>query len=241
MKKKYDYLYLLIFCFCTIGYAQEIEVTEVIYKFIPAKAVKELTQKQEKIRANYEQLRASFVFNKHYAKYQNLSDESLYSDIDYFVASLQFGPTLLFNLQQKNEFLFEPNNDEFYFKIKTNNKEWKLTNEHKNINGIKCYKAELIEKRSQYVRNSGKREFYVNITAWYAPIYPIMVGYNQNNGLPGLIMQFEDGDTGSLVVESISKKNVSEDYFLVPKKYTVRTDYEEYINNLGKAFEKNYK
>jgi GLPGLI family protein len=64
---------------------------------------------------------------------------------------------------------------------------WKVTNEQKEINGYKCYKATKIEE----VINS-KGVFKHTITAWFTPSLPFQFGPKNNNSLPGLILVLED-------------------------------------------------
>lgn len=55
---------------------------------------------------------------------------------------------------------------------------WNLTQETKEINGYKSYKA---------IRNNGK------VTAWYTPEIPIGFGPKGEYGLPGLVLELEIG------------------------------------------------
>ena len=57
---------------------------------------------------------------------------------------------------------------------------WELDNEEKNILNYPCKKATLSENKK-------------NITAWYCPNIPINDGPESYWGLPGLILQIEDG------------------------------------------------
>lgn len=66
--------------------------------------------------------------------------------------------------------------------------QWKLTNQSKIINGYKCYKAETIKTVI------GSKEISTNtIEAWYAPEIPVNFGPLGYAGLPGLILQLNNG------------------------------------------------
>ena len=87
----------------------------------------------------------------------------------------------------KNGFVYENHNDvlgEYVLKKKLQVLDWTLTNETKNIGGLKCYKATADEI---VINPVGK--FYYPITAWYSPEIPISKGPLLIGGLPGLIIE----------------------------------------------------
>ncbi len=65
---------------------------------------------------------------------------------------------------------------------------WKLENEQKKIGKFICYKAVTLKKRKY---PSGIRK--IPVVAWYCPSIPIPVGPYEYNGLPGLIVQLNEG------------------------------------------------
>lgn len=88
--------------------------------------------------------------------------------------------------------------------------DWNLLNESKKIGDYNCFKAELIvpvtEKQLQLYEEFLKNEkikpalFKMNkpehkiVTAWYTPEIPVSFGPNNYWGLPGLILEINDGD-----------------------------------------------
>ena len=70
------------------------------------------------------------------------------------------------------------------FIIKSNFKKWQLTQETKKISGYVCYKALRTVK-------SKKRNFVIE--AWYTPSIPANFGPKGECGLPGLILEVENG------------------------------------------------
>lgn len=80
-------------------------------------------------------------------------------------------------------------------------RDWKLTNETKNIGEYTCYKATYTYSRDSKNFTIGtdgsptetvKKEEIV-ITAWYTPQIPVSNGPDDYQGLPGLIMEIHDG------------------------------------------------
>lgn len=66
---------------------------------------------------------------------------------------------------------------------------WKITNDRKKIDKYTCYRATTIKE----VKNSnGKHR--VKIVAWFTPQLPYNFGPKEFNGLPGLILELNEGD-----------------------------------------------
>ncbi|MDA8893564.1 GLPGLI family protein [Flavobacteriaceae bacterium] len=79
--------------------------------------------------------------------------------------------------------------------------DWKLIGETKNIGNYTCYKAvyEIEEEDIQIdMINGGLKEEKVTkkrtVVAWYTPDVPISNGPSNYGGLPGLILEVNDGD-----------------------------------------------
>lgn len=215
------------------AFAQNLDVTQVKYKFIPATQDVPLTKSQERCNEILKKEYTLFSFNKQKAKYENLGDIRLFDDIDYLLAQIYLGQTLIFDLENNNTYLFPlTSNPEFYFKFKTKIHNWVLTNESKIINGITCYKATLRIVTFNTNRDGSKKELIFDYDAWYAPSIPINVFFKEINGLPGLILELVSKNVGSLVAESIKHGvSVNKDYFTPNNNLYERTDYEEYISN----------
>ena len=79
--------------------------------------------------------------------------------------------------------------------------DWKLTGEAKNIGNYTCYKA-VYEKEEEDIQidmidGEVKEEKVTKkrtIVAWYTPDVPVSNGPNNYGGLPGLILEVNDGD-----------------------------------------------
>ncbi|CAM1363998.1 conserved exported hypothetical protein [Tenacibaculum sediminilitoris] len=88
----------------------------------------------------------------------------------------------------------------FLIKDKLENLNWKMTGETKNIGNYTCYKATRTRKetRSSVAMTDGKteekkEEITIETVAWYTPEIPISNGPEQFWGLPGLILEVQDG------------------------------------------------
>lgn len=77
---------------------------------------------------------------------------------------------------------------------------WEMTSETKNIGNYTCYKAirKREETRTSFTMTDGKREekkdkVTVETVAWYTPQIPLSNGPGEFWGLPGLILEIQDG------------------------------------------------
>ncbi|RWX03696.1 GLPGLI family protein [Flavobacterium cerinum] len=98
---------------------------------------------------------------------------------------------------------------EFLIKDSLSKLEWKLENETKKIGNYTCYKATIkIDKKPDTPDEDGKAAKAINIlgatnkdiiiTAWYTPEIPVSQGPGEYWGLPGLILEVNDGSTSVL-------------------------------------------
>ena len=120
--------------------------------------------------------------------------------------------------------------------------DWKLEDETKKIGNYTCYKAtaKRMGQRIQNMRISTNdeeeeevtepEEEEITITAWYTPEIPVSNGPENYWGLPGLILEINDGDQSILCTKIVlnpkKKVNISE-----PKKGKVVTEekYEQIV------------
>ncbi len=95
--------------------------------------------------------------------------------------------------------------------------DWKLGSETKKIGKYTCYKAtstKEVEKKSVMVVDGDKKETKkketIVTTAWYTPQIPISNGPGMYGGLPGLILEINEGKTTILCTELVlnPKKSV---------------------------------
>ncbi|ULC59301.1 GLPGLI family protein [Flaviramulus sp. BrNp1-15] len=86
----------------------------------------------------------------------------------------------------------------FLIKDTLNNIEWQLVNETKNIGDYTCFKAVFNEEfTTQTLTEEGEIETVTKprtTTLWYTPQIPINNGPAEYYGLPGLILEVNDGD-----------------------------------------------
>jgi GLPGLI family protein len=85
---------------------------------------------------------------------------------------------------------------------------WELTQERKKIDSYVCYKATTFKK----VENSeGKNK--VEVIAWYTTELPYNFGPNEFSGLPGLILELQEGN----LIIKVSKINLINKYIEIKK------------------------
>ena len=93
---------------------------------------------------------------------------------------------------------------QFLIKDSLESVEWKLGKESKTIGSYTCFKAtaeiEVVEKSintnadSEEVEENEEKKM-VTLTAWYTPQIPVSQGPDEYWGLPGLIMEVNNGST----------------------------------------------
>ncbi|MFN7099911.1 MAG: GLPGLI family protein [Flavobacterium sp.] len=105
--------------------------------------------------------------------------------------------------------------------------EWKLVDETKKIGDYTCYKAEVVipvteKQKSDYKNFLKKQENKTSlypmqepkdkvVTAWYTPEIPVSLGPKNYWGLPGLILEVNEGDLIMLCSKvTLSNKEVAE-------------------------------
>jgi len=99
--------------------------------------------------------------------------------------------------------------------------EWQLENETKQIGNYTCYKATFtkeVERKQLDFSDTSKKEKVVTktlvTTAWYTPQIPVSNGPDQYWGLPGLILEVNDGSTvmicNKIVMNAQEKIDITE-------------------------------
>lgn len=112
----------------------------------------------------------------------------------------------------------------FLIKDNLRNFNWVLTSETKKIGNYNCFKAfytrKVKKKRGVFKNGTTKKieqEEIQKVVAWYTTSIPINNGPSVYQGLPGLILEINDGDTVILCTEIVlnTAKNID---FNMPKK-----------------------
>ena len=116
----------------------------------------------------------------------------------------------------------------FLIKDKLNKTDWKLESESKNIGEYTCFKATTTrerEKRVGGIRINRDKDLdaeeekapvmeTITITAWYTPQIPVSIGPGNYHGLPGLILEVNDGSEtvicSKIVLNPNDKVDISE-------------------------------
>lgn len=103
----------------------------------------------------------------------------------------------------------------FLIKDKLEDIDWKLGSETKNIGDYTCYKATFtreVEVRESGISVNGDKDLDIDaepkmeeitITAWYTPEIPVSAGPRNYQGLPGLILEVDDGRGGTLICSKV--------------------------------------
>ncbi|MCB0465332.1 MAG: GLPGLI family protein [Aequorivita sp.] len=91
----------------------------------------------------------------------------------------------------------------FLIKDSLTKKDWKLEKETKNIGEYTCFKATLTEEVTEQTFNSNHDDLEKVTkkrvtTAWYTPQIPVSNGPGEYWGLPGLILEINDGEQSIL-------------------------------------------
>ncbi len=144
----------------------------------------------------------------------------------------------------QNEFFGKP----FLIKDMAQKQEWKLKSESKKIGDYTCYKATTTRevtdvKRTIIDGNENKEEItkIIKVVAWYTTEIPVAHGPSSYWGLPGLILEINDGSQvmicDKIVINPKEKVNLKE-----PKlgKVVTQEVYDKIVENKMKEMEKSH-
>ena len=175
-------------------------------------------------------------------------EESVYKEEEQLEAPQPSGMQIVFAGMGGSDILYKNTKEErytnqnesfskmFLIQDKLEKLDWQLGSETKNIGDYTCYKATL--KREREVRESGisvngdkefddipKMEEY-EVIAWYTPQIPVNTGPDEFYGLPGLILEINDGSQSIMcskivlnpsekvkIVEPTKGKKISQDEY----------------------------
>lgn len=149
------------------------------------------------------------------------------------------------NIASSSEY-FKVNNNEYIQKsnifgenlnvLHKINKNWNLTSETKIINNYLCYKA-----ISERVTVTKDKSITVNIIAWYCPAIAFQNGPKGFGGLPGLILELQDGRITYLANKINIDKNLKIELKKAEGKITTEEEAKEKIQEFISDLEKKAK
>lgn len=140
-----------------------------------------------------------------YKEVARLDDETSLSGggVRVVVAGAGGGNDVLYKNLAENNFTdqVEVFGKQFLIKDELEDREWEMSKETKNIGQYTCFKATAKTTRrvmtsvssSEGANKESDLEEEVLITAWYTPQIPVKNGPSQYHGLPGLILEVNDG------------------------------------------------
>lgn len=205
---KINYVYLLLLLFTAHGIAQNFQgvATYKSHRKVDLKMNEEgvnadmQKQIQEQISKQFQQ-EYTLTFNKHesiYKKEEKLqAPNPIQSGMRIMISQ---GSDILYKNMKEGRF---SNKAEIYGKVflvkdTLTNQKWELVNETKNIGDYTCYKAIFKDEyTTETITEVGEIETVTKpriTTVWYTPQIPINNGPSQYFGLPGLILEMNDGD-----------------------------------------------
>jgi GLPGLI family protein len=143
----------------------------------------------------------------------------------------------------------------FLIKDQLNAMDWKLESDTKNIGDYTCFKATTTreqEKRVGSISINGDKDLdaeekkapemeTITITAWYTPQIPVNTGPGNYHGLPGLILEVNDGSEtvicSKIVINPKDRVDISE-----PKKGKVvnKAEFDEIMKKKMKEMQEQF-
>ena len=157
-------------------------------------------QIQEQLRKQFQQ-EYTLTFNKNESIYkQNEKLDTPAPAQSGFQIKISQGSDIVYKNVKENRFTNKTETFGKLFLVKDTltNRKWELINETKNIGNYTCFKAifkddfttETFNEKGEIERVTKER----TTTVWYTPQIPVNNGPDQFYGLPGLILEVNDGD-----------------------------------------------
>ncbi len=167
------------------------------------------------------------------------------------VVSVSGGSDILYKNLNNNEYV---NNNDFQGKLfliqdELKKPNWVLTNETKQIGEYTCFKAtyEKTITKTEWLSNNDHQEDktveeLILVTAWYTPQIPISNGPSHYWGLPGLILEVNDGSE-SLLCTKIILNNDAIQSIKIPKKgkKVTQNEYDEIVKQKNDELREQFK
>ncbi|MFD1162590.1 MULTISPECIES: GLPGLI family protein [Hwangdonia] len=159
-------------------------------------------QIQEQLRKQFQQ-EYTLTFNKNesiYKRNEKLEAPSLANSGAQFKIKISQGSDVMYKNVKENRYTnkTEIYGKQFLIKDTLSNRKWELVNETKNIGDYTCFKAVFKDDyTTQTFNEKGETEEVTKdrtTTVWYTPQIPINNGPDDFYGLPGLILEVNDGD-----------------------------------------------
>lgn len=188
-----------------------------------------------------------------YTQNKELAPEAKSTDVNIVMFGSGGGTDVLYKDISKKAYTnkTEISGKNFLIKDKLPSLTWKMTAETKKIGSYTCYKARRSreEERTSFMMTDGEKEekkekVIVVTTVWYTPKIPISNGPGMHWGLPGLILEVQEGKQtivcSELVLNSAKKikieepqkgKKVSQEKFDVIMRKKTKEMLERFKNN----------
>ena len=183
--------------------------------------------------------------NSLYKEDLELAPPSVGSNI--VVVSSSFGSGVLYKNIQKKYFIDqkETYGKQFIIRDSLVALNWVLQKETKNIGEYTCFKATYDIEASNFTLDgdqSANLPVSREVTAWYTPQIPIRNGPSQYHGLPGLILEVNDGDM-TILCSSITLNPKDGVKIYEPKKGSKvsQADYNKIILKKSKEMSEQYR
>lgn len=225
-------VYLLITCFISVSlFAQDFQgvATYKSHRKMNLK-VNEIDENSEKHKQIQAQLAKQFqkeytlIFNREESIYkENESLEKPMPNASGFIITVNDGSDILYkNINEKRYAnATEVFGKLFLIKDSLQNKNWEFVNETKNIGEYTCNKAVLRETyKTQTVTDGGTIETVEKereTIAWYTMEIPVNNGPSNYDGLPGLILEINEGEL-TLICSKIVMNPKEKNEIKEPKK-----------------------
>ena len=191
--------FIILFLLSLICYSQEL-VGEITYKynvkesFINNDFLNESEDKSSKdmieffyrsLKNNVDIIEFTLVFNKEESFYTMNEMLTLDNDREYKSAIIftRGKEKIYLNKHENKKLMATDTYGNFIVESEIDNFDWKITTETKQVMGYQCYKATgLISNKK-----------YPDVVAWFTTQIPVNIGPKNYAGLPGLILELEEG------------------------------------------------
>ena len=209
-------LYCFLILFVSYGYSQQ-NGGEVIYSISQNTAFAKNLQKEKRsstksliagLNENLKEIKLSLVFGADNSAFYTLKSAPM--------ASSRYQGTMqdfAKNIAHSGDYYRSANNGGVFYRpnsfsdvdliVHYQDLEWELVYEQKKIGKYNCYKA-----KAEMVLENNKGPFIRNVIAWYCPDIPVSYGPSRFGGLPGLILELDEGEFHYKAINVLLKDKV---------------------------------